>query len=400
MRAAGRVDVMKIKTKSLAVAAIAEVFLFGATALASAQSDAARAIYVSAATVPTATAGVSTYPAPSAAFSPLTASDEELATYGFPPRPNQQTDANHYEIWARAMTAAKIRATGEIKPVASLPHQGMARERIGSSRSAPSFTPPTAQPPTSRLAAVPATATPAITGPKLINSSSWSGVASTNTLTKWNAKSSFGDVWGSFTIPYAQDPFGACDGDSHDATAWIGIDGFAHGYGEQALGGGILIEAFCGEVPFYPAIFAWYPDVSVTEAGFNARAGDLMYVETYAVEGGGAVFLEDLSTLNYNTFTLSSSVPLVGDSVEWLLGTFSTTPFPNTTAMFFTGAEALTASGHSYYPGSASLSTEVFTLFDPSGTQAIEIVSAGTSGNQGKYTLFFQTTGCAYSGGC
>jgi hypothetical protein len=389
MPATGEMDVMRIKVKILAVAAISGIFLLGSATLSIAQSDAARAIYVSGATVPTSIARVRTYPPAPEGFNPLTASGEELATYGFPPRPDEQTDANHYETWARAMTAAKIRATGEIKPVATQPT--ISRLAVTQSPFAPSSAVPRP---------VPATATPAITGPKLINSSSWSGVASTNTLTKWNAKSSFSDVWGSFTVPYAQDPFGVCDGDSHDATAWIGIDGFAHGYGEQALGGGILIEAFCGEVPFYPAIFAWYPDVSVTEAGFNARAGDLMYVETYAVEGGGAVFLEDLSTLNYNTFTLSSSVPLVGDSVEWLLGTFSTTPFPNTTAMFFTGAEALTASGHSYYPGSASLSTEVFTLFDPSGTQEIELVSAGVSGNQGKYTLFFQTTGCAYSGGC
>jgi len=380
---------MRIKAKSLTVAAIAGVFLFGATALASAQSDAARAIYVSGATVPTAIAGVNTYLAPSAGFSPLTASDEELATYGFPPRPNKQTDANHYEIWARAMTAAKIHATGEIKPVAFQPTTS--RPAVTQSLFASSSVVPPS---------VPATVTPAVTGPKLINSTSWSGVASTNTLTKWNAKSSFSDVWGSFTVPYAQDPFGACDGDSHDATAWIGIDGFAHGYGELALGGGILIEAFCGETPFYSAVFGWLPDVPYTVAGFNARAGDIFYVETYTSAGTGVVYLEDLTALTYNTFNVSSSVPLVGNSVEWVLGPFSTTPFPNTIAMFFTGAEALTTGGHSFYPGSTSLSTEVFTLLDPTGTQAIEIVSAGPSGNQGKYTLFLQTTGCAYSGGC
>jgi len=373
------------KVKNFAAVAICGVFLLGFAALATAQSDAARAIYASGATVPTAVARVNTFPAPAAGFSPLSANDEELATYGFPPRPNQQTDADHYEMWARAMTAAKIRATGEIKPVAPRGRGGMGHDGIGTTRSAPS---------------VPASVTPAVTGPTHINSTSWSGVASTNKLTKWNAKTSFSDVWGSFTLPYAEDPFGACNGTSHLATAWIGIDGFAHGYGQLTLGGGALIESFCEEPPSYTAMVGWFPGVPLTGAGFNGRAGDLMYVETYAVGGGGAVFIEDLSTLNYNTLNLSSDIPLVGDSVEWLLGPYETTPFPNTTAMFFTGAEALTTGGHSFYPGAATPATEILTLLDPSGTQPIEIVSAGLSGNQGKYTLFFQTTGCAYSGGC
>ena len=383
-------DVMRIKAKSLAVVAIAGVFLFGATALASAQSDAARAIYVSAATVPTSLARVHTYPAAPADFNPLAAGDEELATYGFPPRPDKSTDANHYETWARAMTAARIRASGEIKPVASVGPQGMRSEGIGRSRSA--------------SASIPASVTPAVTGPTLINSTEWSGVASTNKLTKWNAKTSFGDVWGSFTLPYAQPPFGVCNGGSYDGTAWIGIDGFTPGDTNLTLGGGVLIEAFCGETPAYSAVFGWFPEVPYVYAGFNGRAGDLFYVETYTSEGMGLVFLEDLSTLNYGTFAVSSDIPLVGNSVEWLLGVLycpgCTTPFPNTTAMFFTGAEALTTGGHYFYPGSTTPATEVFTMLDPTGTQAIELVSAGPSGNQGKYTLFFQTTGCTYSGGC
>ena len=76
----------------IALAALALTGSFTTSVLA--QSDAARAIYESAATIPTNIAGIRTFPAPCADFSPLAASDEALAGFGFPSRPDKQNDAH------------------------------------------------------------------------------------------------------------------------------------------------------------------------------------------------------------------------------------------------------------------------------------------------------------------
>ena len=77
--------------------------LTGFAPFAAAQSDAARAVYESAATVQTNIAGIRTFPAPAADFKPLAASDEALARYGFPPRPDKQANPRGYMLWERAM---------------------------------------------------------------------------------------------------------------------------------------------------------------------------------------------------------------------------------------------------------------------------------------------------------
>jgi hypothetical protein len=84
---------------------------------ASAESDAVRAIRASAATIPPNIPGIYTYAAPPKSFNPVTATDEELATYGFPPRPDKKTNPGQYAMWERAMIAAKIRWNGQLKPV-------------------------------------------------------------------------------------------------------------------------------------------------------------------------------------------------------------------------------------------------------------------------------------------
>src|SRR5579863_5217560 len=53
--------------------------------------------------------GATTIAAPPAGFDPTNASDEELAYHGFPPRPNQTTEAKQYASWVRAMKASKTR---------------------------------------------------------------------------------------------------------------------------------------------------------------------------------------------------------------------------------------------------------------------------------------------------
>src|SRR5580692_6118658 len=107
---------MKKLAKSYLVRAIVAGLVLSLATSAVAQSDAARAIYESAASIPTNVAGIRTFPAPPAAFDPLSATDEALASYGFPPRPDKQSDAHGYLLWQRAMMSAKKRWTGDLKP--------------------------------------------------------------------------------------------------------------------------------------------------------------------------------------------------------------------------------------------------------------------------------------------
>ena len=98
----------------LAVLAAATSLLSLST-IAAAETDAARAIRASAATVPTNIPGIHTYAEPPKGFNPVTATDVELATYGFPVRPDKQAHPNEYTQWERHMKLAKTRWNGELR---------------------------------------------------------------------------------------------------------------------------------------------------------------------------------------------------------------------------------------------------------------------------------------------
>jgi hypothetical protein len=115
---------MKAQNKfaKLAVLAVTGSLLLGLSALAVAESDAARAIRASAATVATNIPGIRSYAEPPKGFNPVTATDEDLATYCFPPRPDKLAHANEYAHWERAIKPAKIHWHGELK---ALPGGGL-----------------------------------------------------------------------------------------------------------------------------------------------------------------------------------------------------------------------------------------------------------------------------------
>src|ERR1700684_3544799 len=105
------------RTVGSVVIAIAVIVLsFGFAKATAAQSDAVSAIYQSSASIPTNIPGVRTFPAPPAGFNALAASDETLASYGFPPRPDQQANPDAYAKWARTVSAAKIHWAGTLTP--------------------------------------------------------------------------------------------------------------------------------------------------------------------------------------------------------------------------------------------------------------------------------------------
>src|SRR5581483_10251991 len=53
-----------------------------------------------------------------AGFDPISASAEELAYYGYPPAPNQNTEPKAYATWAKAMKASKTRVIPQLEQTA------------------------------------------------------------------------------------------------------------------------------------------------------------------------------------------------------------------------------------------------------------------------------------------
>jgi Peptidase A4 family len=373
----------------LAALVIMASLLLTLTRMAMAESDAVRAIYLSAANMPTNLAGIYTYTDPPKAFNPLTASDAELATYGFPQRPDKNLDPDHYALWERAMKAAKIRWRGELKPMPRMNHAGTPVDSL----SAKQLEQAQAQ---------------AQSGPSQPSNVDAAGVVLNNKLKMWSATKSFNDIWTVISVPVAQLPFDnstGCTAEAYFAFSYAGIDGKPFTYngtpefdgGEQA---GVWDYVNCPGTVNYYAFIGWSGN---DEAVFALNPGDLFYTEIHAFGGcnDGSAFVEDLTTLTYNSYAIPNpcGVSQTGHSAEWVVDRAGW-PLPNTISIFFDGGAVATGAGTRFYPGSQATTTQVLTMTDDAGDQPIEVVSQGSSGYEGQHALFFQTTGCAFAGGC
>jgi hypothetical protein len=364
--------------------------------LATAQNNVARNLYISAANVPTNINGIYTYPDAPKGFNPLTASDVELASYGFPTRPDKQAEPDHYRMWERAMIAAKIRWHGELK-ARELPNHGMP------------LAPPahTAEALGSQLATS-------------VSNAEASGVILKSGVGKWSS-GSFADMWSTISVPVVSQPFAnsSCTDGWYESMSLVGIDGYV--FFSPATGNplfqpgettGVEEAFYCynGGPSVYAAIFGW--GTALNQA-FALNPGDSFYTEIHAFGGcnNGSAFIEDLRTLTYNSYVLPNPcLPAqTGRSANWIVfrPPYSNSgeidglsPLANTINLSFEGAEVLTLAGKPFYPGSQTTTTQVLTMTDDGRDQNIELVNQGSGGYQGLHSLFFETTGCAYVGGC
>jgi hypothetical protein len=371
----------------------ATTLAFSFTALAAAQDNAVRGAYDASATVPTNVPGIRTFNAPPPGFNPLAASDEELATYGFPPRPDRQVDAEHYAKWAKAIASAKNRWNGELE-VTDLWSKA------------------------ARPAQAPAGASAVSAGPSTGYFFNWSGFINTNTLKKYSTTSSFYFVVSDFNVPIAQQAFNSdgfeasniCDGGWDLEVSWNGIDGDLDG--SALLQGGTLSGAYCNAGTTATAYYAWiewWPSYPII-GEFNVNPGDDFFVETWDTSAKqGYVFLEDLTTQTYGTYGISpkSGQPgLIGNSAEYVVerpccrgGDFY--PLANYVQDFWSTSYAYNFydADHGiatpFYPGSTAASTVLANMVDDADDKVISSPEA-----QGKYGIFFQDEKCAEYGGC
>jgi len=371
------------------------VLLLAATLTVSghAQSD-INQTYLGAATVATNVAGVRAYADPPQGFNPMTATDQELASYGFPTRPDRETSPDHYARWARAMAAAKIRWHGDVTPMHGSQHR----------------TPPTID---ASHELLPGQVTAAPVQWSNVNAA---GVILNNPAKKFG-KSSFDDLWTTITIPVVQTPFDnteGCTTSDYFSVSYAGFDGGLY-YAETPyfypgeLAGVVEYVACATGHKYYYATIGWG---DIFYSAFSVNPGDVFYTEVHAFGGcnAGSAFVEDLTTLTYNSYSIANPclTPQVGKSANFVVdriccdgpNPIGVWPLANTIEISFEGAAVLNGAGKAFYPGSQATTTQVLTMTDDGGDQAIELVSQGSGGSQGLHSLSFVTTGCAYTGGC
>jgi|HubBroStandDraft_1064217.scaffolds.fasta_scaffold125906_1 hypothetical protein len=235
--------------------------------------------------LPTNLSGITTTAAPPEGFDALRASDADLAYYGFPPRPNDNT--GDYKSWAEAMAASQERVVPVLEKT-NIYH--------GNAAKGPS--------PTANVAA----------------SYNWSGAVHTDSAKSYG-KSSYDFVYSFVTVPTAQQAKGACTGGWDYASAWVGIDGWSNG---DVLQDGIEFDAYCKgktKEAFYSAWFEWFPFSEVRIGGFPIKAGQKFFIEiwsTTATLGHAYIVNENAKKAVQVNFTAPKGTKLVGNSAEWI----------------------------------------------------------------------------------
>jgi len=389
-------------TSKFSVAFVLTVLSFGLTLTAAAQSDALLSLYQTSATIPTNIEGIFTYPAPPEGFNPMAASDEELAAYGIPLRPDKVQDPDGYRQWTRVamlMSNPRNRWYGELKP----------RKARGSLASA--------VPAAAGAQVTPLTAT-GVTAPN------WSGVVNTLPGKKWSSTKSFSWVHGEFNVPVPQQAFSIgggniCDGDTDIAAIWVGLGGFSVkgvnlGNQNNVAQTGVDIYAWCNVFSNSGAYawVEWFPNPPAQLFGVNP--GDDITVNVQSNSATGATFFIGDFTLQQNA-SYAISAPSgtacpknppcvnVGNEAEYIVerpfgdntpsGFY---PLANYGWSFWDFSRAKAFTGVYYYPGGTSAATYDVTMTDDSGTHIISVPFI----DKGLQNLFVEAESCAVSGGC
>jgi hypothetical protein len=291
--------------------------------------------------LPTNLPGATTFAAPPEGFDPLSASNEALADYGFPPRPEQGSD--EYASWARAMAASKTRIIPKLEQT-SIFH-GPARE-VKDSESIDEGS---------------------------IKTINWSGFVVLSGA-KTYGNESFYLIATDVVVPVARQAFGACTGGIDFGSSWVGIDG---DMSPDVLQAGVEFDAYCvagNNEAYYSPWYEWYPNTAVRITNLPTSPGDDLYVVVYHTSPTqGIAHMANINTNQYLSvnFTAPAGTKLVGNSAEWITerpGSIAgITTLTNYIADTYFNAIAYTEKGKKYYPGSSSSKTVI--MLDNNGKE-------------------------------
>lgn len=238
--------------------------------------------------LPTAVAGVTVYASPPAGFDPLAASDADLATYGFPPRPASFGNGRAIRDWQRMMHAARHWTKPELTQTRLVagPARQPGRDKAG-----------------------------------LATTTNWAGVVVRNAVNTYGYGSITSAV-GWFNVPEIQQAFGRCDGGWDYLAGWVGIDGSVNS--NEVFQAGFEADAYCNgttSFPYYSAWYEWYPNAMVRVSTPAISPGDVVGVWLIADASViGRAFIVDGTTGQYGVvrFGAPNGTSLKGNSAEWI----------------------------------------------------------------------------------
>jgi len=316
--------------------------------------------------IPTNIPGTTTIAAPPQGFDPLTASDADLASYGFPPRPDQQSSPKVYTSWAKAMEASKTRLMPNLEQT-NIFH-GPAK--LGKA--------------TEGSAKKNGTAT----------SYNWSGYMQFTGASSYGSSSVYYIVADS-VVPVARQAFGVANCTWDYASTWAGIDGWGS---NDVLQAGYEYDAYaCGSTTatYYSPWYEWYPYGEVRITNLPAAPGDDFFIEVWHTSATqGYAYLVNRNTGQYVEvgFTAPSGYSLIGNVGEWIVerpgvgGGLAT--FTNYIDEVVWDAYAYTFNSALLYPGSSA--AYAITGLDNSGNPDSYPTLLGT------YAFLMQDEGSAY----
>jgi Peptidase A4 family len=243
--------------------------------------------------LPTNIPGATTIAAPQQGFDPLTASDEDLAYNGFPPRPDQAASPKAFASWVKAMNASKIRVVPNLNQTNR--YSGPAKINKNASLSSDDA--------------------------GALESFNWSGYVNLSGGSSYGS-ASFYYVLADFLVPVARQPFGVCTGDWDYSVSWVGIDGWNS---NDVLQAGFEDDAYCSgstTATFYSPWYEWYPNNWTNITNLPIAPGDELFVvvwSTSATQGYAYMVNENTDQAVAIGFTAPAGTKLVGNSAEWIV---------------------------------------------------------------------------------
>lgn len=248
-------------------------------------------------------AGATTIEAPPASFDIVNASDQDLQYYGFPPRPNQNTEPKAYATWLKAMSSSKTRIVPTLEQT-SIFH-GPSKQMKA----------PAAAPASASLS------TPSGTPSNTYYSSNWSGYVDFSGATSYGSTSYYYIV-NDMVVPAATQAPGTCTGAWEWGSEWNGIDGWGS---PDVLQAGVEFDAYCSGTyrsSYYSAWYEWYPYGEVRISSLPVAPGDDIFVEVWHTSATqGYAYLVNYNTNQYVEvgFTAYPGYGLRGNSAEWVI---------------------------------------------------------------------------------
>ncbi|RDW75908.1 hypothetical protein BP5796_06729 [Coleophoma crateriformis] len=148
-------------------------------------------------------------------------------------------------------------------------------------------------------------------------SENWSGAA----ITTPPSGQTFNAVSGTFNVPTPSAPSGVASTYSeYAASAWVGIDG--NTYSTAILQTGVDFVVDTSGAVSYDAWYEWYPDYAYN-FNITISAGDQINASVIATTSTtGTATIENLTTGEVATISLSSTSALGGENAEWIVEDF------------------------------------------------------------------------------